>query len=130
MILIEIPPNPNCIGVDTRVFHDLAPPQQVSQVRLERQAGRIQWYDIAGWTMAGTPCSVMIQKVDDSGEGVAFLIYGGEAGLRLKLPGHTTPWQLDDPAQWGEPFLLLSNLSDVRLVPSSDYHAVKGGEEN
>jgi len=113
MILIEIPPNPNCMGVDTRVFHDLAPPQQVSQVRLERQAGRVQWYDITGWTAAGMPCPAMIQKVDDSGEGVAFLVYGGSAGLRLKPAGEGQPWRPDDSKQWGEPFLLVSDPSEV-----------------
>ena len=120
MILIEIPANPNCMGVDTRIFHDLAPPQQVSQVRLERHAGQVQWYDLTGWTVAGTPCPAMIQKVDDSGEGVAFLIYGGDAGLRLKQAGHSTAWRLDDAVQWGEPFLLVTDPSDVRSIHPSD----------
>ena len=126
MITIEIPQNPNCAAVDTRVFHDLAPPCQVNQVRLEHQAGRVQWYDITGWTTAGTPCPAVIQKVDDSGEGVAFLIYGGDAGLRLKLAGHNTPWQFGDPEQWGEPFLLVTDLNDVLLVHPSDRQRTVG----
>ena len=120
MILLEVADNPNCPTVDLRVFHDLAPPQPVSQVRLERTPGHPQWYEITGWMRAGTPCSAFVQKVDDSGEGVAFLIYGGDAGLRLRPAGHSAPWRLDDAAQWGEPFLLVSDLSDVRLAQPPD----------
>ncbi len=103
-----------------RVFHDLELPQPVSQVRLARDVDQTEWYDVTGWTTAGTPCPAMIQKVDDSGEGVAFLIYGGEAGLRMRPAAQRASWQLEDLTQWGEPFLLVSNLSDARLVRASD----------
>lgn len=116
MLLIEIPPNPNCPGVETRIFHDVAPPQPVSHVRLERQPGHPAWYEVTGWTTSGTPCPAVAQKVDDSGEGVAFLVYGGDAGLRFKSARHPVPWRLDDAAQWGEPFLLVADLSDVKMM--------------
>ena len=61
----------------------------------------------------------MIRKVDDSGEGVALLIDGGDAGLRLKPAAHASPWRLDDPEQWGEPYLLLSGVNDVHFVRPS-----------
>jgi hypothetical protein len=108
-MIIEIPPNSNCVPVDARIFHDLEPPSHVSQVRLEHEAGQARWYDVTGWTVAGAPCPALVQKVDDSGEGVAFLIYGGDAGLRLKPAGYHALWRLDDPEQWGEPFLLVTD---------------------
>jgi hypothetical protein len=114
MVMIEIPTNPNCAAVDARIFHDLEPPQTVSQVRLERQAGSPVWYDVTGWTVAGTPCPALLRKVDDSGEGVAFLLSGGDAGLRLRPAGHQAPWGLDDPQQWGESFLILPGAQEVR----------------
>ena len=123
MILIEIPPNPNCTSVDARVFHDLTPPQPVSRVRLERPDEPVRWYDITGWTAAGTPCSAMIQKVDDSGEGVAFLIYGGAAGLRLRPAGHEAGWRLNDPAQWGESFLLVNDAGDAQVMVNEQREA-------
>lgn len=115
MIAIEIPPNPNCPEVDLRVFNDLAPARAVSRVRLARDGGPLQWYDIVSWTLSGTPQGpALAQKVDDSGEGVAILIYGGEAGLRLKPAGSTAPWGLQQPEQWGEAFLITTDTDDVQ----------------
>ena len=107
MVALEIPSNTNCAAVDLRVFHDLSQPQPVRRVRLA------QWCDVTGWTAAGAPCPAVAQKVDDSGEGVAWLIRGGDAGLRLQPSGRDAAWRLDDPQQWGEPFLILPALDDV-----------------
>ena len=114
MIVIEIPPNPNCDAVDMRVFHDLAPPRAIRQVRLERGPGTPRWYEVVGWGMSGTTTPAWAQKVDDSGEGVALLIYGADAGLRFRPAGSSEPWRLDDPQQWGTPFLLTSDEADVQ----------------
>lgn len=107
MVTLEIPENANCSAVDLRVFHDLGEPQPVRRVRLA------QWCDVTGWTASGAPCPAVAQKVDDSGEGVAWLIRGGDAGLRLQPSGRAAPWRLDDPQQWGESFLILPALDDV-----------------
>ena len=116
MILIEIPTNPNCASVELRVFHDLAAPQPIHQVQLERHEGQPQWCDVTGWTTAGVPCPALLQKVDDSGDGVAFLVSGGDAGLRLRPAAHQQPWHLEDPRQWGEPLLILADARDARGV--------------
>lgn len=113
MIVVEIPENPNCAPVDLRVFHDVKPPVQISRVRLERVPGQPEWCDVTGWTLAHAPCPVWARPVDDSGDGVALLILGGDAGLRLRPVGSAGPWQLGDPRQWGEPFLLVADLHDV-----------------
>ena len=113
MVLVEIPANPNCDPVDLRVFHDLGAPQPVRRVRLSRDAGRPAWYDVTGWTTDGLPCPAVAQKVDDSGDGVALLVRGGDAGLRLRPADGRAEWRLDAPTQWGEPFLLLTDMSDL-----------------
>ena len=113
MRVIEIPSNPNCPPVEMRVFHDLEPPRAVSQVQTACQSDEPAWYDVTGWTAGGTSCPALMQKVDDSGEGTAWLVFGGDAGLRFKPAGHPGPWGLEDPAQWGAPFLLLVDLHDV-----------------
>ena len=114
MVVIEIADNPNCAPVDLRVFHDLEPPHPATQVRLERQPGAPEWYALTGWTAEGHPCPARIQKVDDSGDGTAFLIYGGDAGLRLQPAASREPWGLGHPEQWGEPFLIVSDAQDIR----------------
>ena len=119
MIVIEIPPNQNCEAVDMRVFHDLEPPRPVSQVRLERERGVLQWYEVVAWTLAGTAKQAHAQKVDDSGEGVALLIYGGDAGVRLRPVGSSQPWQLDHPQQMGLPFIITTDVADLKFSPAS-----------
>ncbi len=99
-----------------RVFHDLEPPRGVQQVQLERDGKPPQGYDVVGWTLAGTPVPAQAQKVDDSGEGVAILIHGHDAGLRFRPTGSTAPWTLQDPAQWGEPFLITTDAGDVKFT--------------
>ena len=148
MVVIEIPDNPNCPVAELRIFHDVEPPRSVSGVRLERVPGESKWHDVTGWTLAGQPCPALAQKVDDSGEGVAYLVRGGDAGLRLRpspgtpdallrkakhrgwatgvpravgerpAAGHPQPWSLEDPTQRGEPFLLIADSGDLRFAPA------------
>ena len=119
MVVIEIPPNQNCEAVDMRVFHDLEPPRPVTQVRLEHARGSPQWYEVVAWTLAGTAEQAHAQKVDDSGEGVAFLIYGRDAGIRLRPAGSGQPWQLDHPQQMGLPFIITTDVGDLKFASRS-----------
>ena len=114
MVIVEVPPNPNCEPADMRVFHDLEAPRPVRELCLEQDAGSPAWYAVTGWTVDGHPCPAFAQRVDDSGDGVAYLIYGGDAGLRLQPAAAANPWRLDDARQWGTPFLLLGDLEAVR----------------
>ena len=120
MLVIEIAPNLNCEPVELRVFHDLEPPRPITQVCLEAVAGGggPQWYAITGWTTAGTTCLALARKVDDSGEGVALLVSGGDAGLRLRPAASNAPWRLEDQTQQGVPFLLIGDAGDVRFAGS------------
>ena len=117
MITLEVEPNANCEPVELRVFEDLEPPRRVTHVRLERTPGRPEWHALVGWTSAGTACPAFAQKVSDSGDGTALLVRsGGDAGLRLRAEHDHSTWRLDDPAQWGEPFLLLADEADLRVA--------------
>ena len=109
MVVIEIPPNSNCEPVDLRVFHDVEVARAVRQVHLEQAPGHPTWYDVTGWTLNGTSSPALARRVDDSGEGSAVLVTGGDAGLRLRPAGSTEAWSMTDPRQWGAPFLLLAN---------------------
>lgn len=137
MVILEIPDNPNCEPVDLRVFEDLDAPRRVTHVRLAPPIGsppaglarepglprpseadrRAQpaWYDVVGWSLVGSARPARVQKVSDSGNGTALLVYGGEAGLRLRPEGSAAPWGLDQPGQWGAPFLLMDGAEDVRI---------------
>lgn len=109
MVIIEVFPNANCEPVDLRVFNDVEAPRPVNQVCLERQPGQPEWFEVTGWSAAQQPCPALAQRVDDSGEGLAILVYGGESGLRLRPAGSKASWRLDDSKQWGAAFLLMAN---------------------
>ena len=106
MVVIEIAPNPNCEPVDMRIFHNVESPQTVRRLLVAPPGGSAAWHDVTGWTAEGTPCPALAQRVDDSGEGLALLISGGTGGLRFRPVGSSQPWRMDDPEQWGAPFLL------------------------
>lgn len=113
MVSIEIPPNPNCEAVELRLFHELEPPRPIRRVRVAPDGGLPAWHDVVGWTAAGGPCPALARRVDDSGDGVAILVSGGDAGVRLRPAGGGGRWELDGPGQRGAPFLLLADLNDV-----------------
>ena len=116
MFILEVHDNPNCEAVEMRIFHDLEPPRPVTQVRVERTPGQPEWCALTGWTASGAPCPALARKVDDSGEGVVFLISGGDAGLRLQPTGQQEVWRLESSVQWGAPFLLIAEPQDLRLA--------------
>lgn len=96
------------------VFSALAEPRVVRLVRLyhEDQMGAL--YDVTGWTTGGEPTPALGVAVEDSGQARAYLIYGGDAGLRVRRSKEAnSPWELKDPSQWGESHMVLSEEADV-----------------
>ena len=51
--------------------------------------------------------------MEDSGAGIAVLVYGGLWGVRLKPVSLVEEWNLDSPQQWGEPYLSLADPKDL-----------------
>lgn len=115
MILEEIEENPNCRAADMMRFREIGPAKRVVQVRLYHEDSNGKWYGVTGWTdrPEAPTAEAFIQPVEDSGSGVAYLLFSaGPCGLRFK-PHSESPWSLTDPSQWGEPFLLLGDSRDV-----------------
>lgn len=112
MILEAIEENGNCRESDMMRFREAGPRQGVIAVRFYDRNPDGARYDVTGWSDQGA-VSAFVQPVEDSGSGVSYLLYGGSCGLRFKPNDPDRPWSLDDPAQWGEPFLLLSDPGDV-----------------
>ena len=52
--------------------------------------------------------------MEDSGAGSAFIVFGGNWGIRLKLENDTGGWNLQDNNQWGEGYLSLGEERDLR----------------
>ena len=120
MVVIEIPPNPNCEPVDMRIFNDVEAPGRVRELYVAPPGGSPAWHEVTCWTAEGATCLALARRVDDSGEGLAVLIYGGTGGLRFRPAGSRQPWTLNDPAQWGRSFLLTTDTQDLRYETTSD----------
>jgi hypothetical protein len=106
-MIVEVEANENCAASLFARFKEAGPPRQVHQVRL---------YDRN--PSAEAPASpAYAQLVEDSGSGVAHLVYGGIYGLRFKPVVVDEPWSLDSSNQWGETHLSLATDRDFRYAP-------------
>ncbi len=103
---ISVEESPNGEALEPRVFQERTALRPVAQV-LRRRGGLEVWCPIVAVEAGGGTAPAHARKVDDSGDGTCYLVYGGRWGLRLKDPACQDPWSFTDPHQWGEPFLLL-----------------------
>ncbi len=104
---IDISPNDNLDEPVMATFKETGPAHAVTAVRLWRDDA-FHWCAITGWSDAG-PVPAFISPIEESGDGPARLLHGGECGLRLALFGTfegVVRWSLTDATQWPEPFLL------------------------
>src|SRR4029077_8050648 len=67
--------NPNCGLMEPRVFQERTDPQSVSHV-LRRRGEKDVWCAIVAMENEGQPGPALARKVDDSGEGTCYLVYG------------------------------------------------------
>jgi hypothetical protein len=112
---LAIPPNPNCEGSEELVFRELEPPRRIAGIRV-LEGGREVDCDVTGVGEGGAFTAAHAVKIADSGAGVAFLIYGGAWGIRLRRAAGAAPWALDAAGQWGEPFKIYGEAEDIRFA--------------
>ena len=120
-MIVEVESNENCAdGVFAR-FKEAGPARPVIQVRLYERNSAGEWYWVTGWSdnVESPPCPAYGQLVEDSGSGLAHLVYGGLYGLRLKPVTMEEPWSLESSHQWGETHLSLSSDRDLRYGDAS-----------
>ena len=123
-MIVEVESSENCeAGLFAR-FKEAGPARPVVQVRLYERNPVGEWYWVTGWSdNAERPlCPAYAQRVEDSGSGLAHLVYGGIYGLRFKPVSPEEPWRLDSGHQWGETHLSLSSERDLRYgeAPASE----------
>ena len=106
LIEVEIEASPNCSWDFTRIFDAKTAPRPVSRVYALQPNGQEALCEVTGWSSQG-PCPAYAVVVEDSGDGQALLVFGGEEGVRLKPASTEEPFDLANPSQWGEPCLLL-----------------------
>ncbi|HMU56384.1 MAG TPA: hypothetical protein PKA61_15340 [Nitrospira sp.] len=118
-MIVEVEANENCETSFFARFKEAGPARPVVQVRLFERNPAGEWYDVTGWSEhpAAPACRAFGQPIEDSGAGMAYLVYGGLYGLRFKPAGSAEPWSLTSPHQWGEAYLSLASDRDLRYAP-------------
>ena len=116
---LEVDENPNYPASVSMRFKELGPARMIKQLRISdrKSGGELCW--VTGW--CDDPkhplCPAYAQQVEESGQGMAYLIYGGNWGIRLKPVTLEENWDLSSPNQWGEAFLL---IGDPRSIVYAD----------
>ena len=109
---IQVEENPNCAGSEQFVFKELGKPRAVKALIVEI-AGKEKPFLVTGVETGGRWAPATAIKIADSSDGHAFLIRGGEWGIRLKAQDSDRPWDLSDKKQWGEPFKIYGSEQDI-----------------
>ena len=96
-------------------FKELGPAKEIKQLRLSARKSEEALCWVVGWSDdPGQPlCPAFAQPVEDSGQGLAYLIYGGNWGIRLKPVNLEENWDLYSSKQWGEAFLLIGDPRSI-----------------
>ena len=113
LMTIDVMSNPNCPDEVLMTYKDIAPPRAVVRVRLYRDTDAGEWYDVTGWRADGADCPALAQKIEDSGQGTAFAVFGGDGGVRFRPTDRPGPWNIQDSDQFGEAYVVLMDEADV-----------------
>jgi hypothetical protein len=116
-MFVEVESNPNCEQSVFARFKEAGPAKRVTQVRSYEQNAQGEWCWVTGWTddPEHPLCPASAQLVEDSGAGLAYLVFGGIWGIRMKPVALTEEWSVRSPKQWGEPYLSLADAKDIRF---------------
>ena len=109
---IEVEDSPNCGGTEQFVYRELGGVRPVRAIIAEERGAEVP-LEVTGVAKGGGWVPARCVKIADSGAGYAFLIFGGEWGIRLKPGWHKAAWDLADPKQWGEPFKIYGSEKDI-----------------
>ena len=110
---IEINENPNCDILDLMIFNELEDARPIAGLRVSSPDGDIEC-DVVGIGENATIVDARAQKINDSGAGVAYLIFGGAWGLRFrKKEDANEPWDLSNANQWGDTHRIYGSEEDI-----------------
>lgn len=116
-IYIEVDENDNCEYMPLMLYEAHADAVPVTRVVLDEPGRAPGEYQVTGWSSdnGGAPCAAMYCPVSDSGQAVVHLVFGGDWGIRMKPANSAAAWNIDDPEQFGEPYIMLMDASAVIL---------------
>lgn len=105
-MFLVIEENQNC-EAEERVFSESGEKREIDAVLVNSPHGNPVWCDVTGVNSGGQFEPAKATRVEDSSDGTAWLVYGGEWGLRFRPQELEQDWSLKSVSQWGAPFKVL-----------------------
>jgi hypothetical protein len=115
---VDVEANDNTPMMAQQVYKNLGVPFRVARVRIFEGEPEGRLFAITGWSSAegGSPAPAYAVQVEDSSAGAAYLVYGGDWGVRLRPADSDAPWGMQEAQQFGETHLVLSSLEDIEAA--------------
>lgn len=112
---VEVEANDNTPMMAQQVYKNLGLPFRVTQVRIYEGEPGGTLHDVTGWSSrdGGSAVDAYAVRIEDSSEGAAYLVYGGDWGVRLRPAGPGEAWSIEAPEQLGETHLVLASEEDL-----------------
>lgn len=105
-MFVDVESNPNIETGFNMLYRDVSQAREVFCIKYNLN-GAEQPVQVTGWDAeSASPCPAFACKVEESGDGMAMLIYGGSGGIRVKPLEDESEWTLNSPNQYGETHLV------------------------
>ena len=111
IIELDIEENDNINEYESRVFMGRGKAFKISKILYQPENGTPFEADVIGWEDE-KPMQAFAIRVEDSGDGEAWLVYGGNQGIRLRRSSSGSagrPFSLENQDEWGEKYLYYSS---------------------
>lgn len=120
-IYLEVEDNANCEYMPLMLYEAHAEAVPVTRIVIDEPGRPPGIYEVTGWSSEGdgSPCPAMYAPVSDSGQAQVHLVFGGDWGIRMKPAESKVEWSIEDPEQFGEPYVMLMDESAIILSDSS-----------
>ena len=88
------------------LYRDVSKPREVYCIKYELN-GKDLPVQVKGWdNETNTPCPAYACQIEESGDGLALLVYGGSGGIRLKPLEDESDWDIGSLKQEGATHLV------------------------
>ena len=103
---VDVEANENTHESFSMLYRDVSESREVYCIKynIEGEESPVQ---VIGWDKkTQSPCPAYACQIEDSGDGIAILIYGGTGGIRIKPLEDNIEWELGAPKQRGATHLV------------------------
>lgn len=105
-MFLEVEPCSNCQESVGRMYNVISESKPICSIQYEKEGIEIP-VSITGWDgEMEAPCPAYACRIEESGDGVALLIFGGSGGIRMKPINDDSNWDVNNSNQWSESHLV------------------------